>query len=339
MCHGDAGVIRSHGIRRTWRGSPLWPHCIAWGVFGDHAARSGVFVLFRAVVRLVQFSDGSARPMPPSQLPDNRNTPRRPASPGMRNKHSPAPPSPRPMPLLLLRRPKRRHRSRVPPSARSKARMSISSGRFGIRRSRIRRRRRAIQANVPIRAAPDTPSNRLWALRTAQIRRNSALMFRTRRALTAHRGNLIRRRRSPLTLLRRPSRTTRHLRLSRLMLRDPVSKATRRRRLNKLTARPQPLPRLPPSLTTPTHYPIPSSRSPMYSAARPRRKPCRAHRAPTRHRGSLIRRRKVKGLWRRRRRQMRILPTRCPIPSNRCSTSSQANKIFCRQTGALLITF
>ena len=31
--------------------------------------------------------------------------------------------------------------------------------------------------------------------------------------------------------------------------------------------------------------------------------------------------------------------TRCPIPSNRCSTSSQANKIFCRQTGALLITF
>ncbi len=60
MCHGDAGVIRSHGIRRTWRGSPLWPHGIAWGVFGDHAARSGVFVLFRAVVRLVQFSDGSA---------------------------------------------------------------------------------------------------------------------------------------------------------------------------------------------------------------------------------------------------------------------------------------
>jgi len=60
MCHGDAGVIRSHGIRRTGRGSPLWPHRIACGVFGDHAARSGVFVLFRAVVRLVQFSDGSA---------------------------------------------------------------------------------------------------------------------------------------------------------------------------------------------------------------------------------------------------------------------------------------
>ena len=60
MCHGDAGVIRSHGIRRTGRGSPLWPNGIAWGVFGDHAARSGVFVLFRAVVRLFQFSDGSA---------------------------------------------------------------------------------------------------------------------------------------------------------------------------------------------------------------------------------------------------------------------------------------
>ena len=83
MCHGDAGVIRSHGIRRTWRGSLLWPHGIAWGVFGDHAARSGVFVLFRAVVRLVQFSDGSAAAaMPPSQLPDNRNTPRAPGQPG-----------------------------------------------------------------------------------------------------------------------------------------------------------------------------------------------------------------------------------------------------------------
>ena len=259
MCHGDAGVIRSHGIRRTGRGSPLWPNCIAWGVFGDHAARSGMFVLFRAVVRLVRILRRQCRrrPMPPSQLPDNRNTPRRPASPGMRNKHSPALLSPRLMPLQLPRRRKRRHRSKVPPSARSKARMSISSRRFGIRRSRIRRRRRAIQANVPIRAAPDTPSNRLWALRTAQIRRNSARMFRTRRALTAHRGNLIRRRRSPLTLLRRPSRTTRHLRLSRLMLRDPVSKATRRRRLNKLTARPQPLPRLPPSLTTPNSLPYP----------------------------------------------------------------------------------
>ena len=63
MCHGDAGVIRSHGIRRTAR-TLLWPNgIVSLGVFGDHAARSGVFVLS---VPWFGSSNSTAAPPPPN---------------------------------------------------------------------------------------------------------------------------------------------------------------------------------------------------------------------------------------------------------------------------------